>query len=249
MAITLGIDTGGTYTDAVLIEDDATVLASAKSLTTRQDLAIGVGRAVEAVLASAKIAPEAVAMAALSTTLATNALVEGQGGRVALICAGFKDSDLDRQGLREALKGDPVLLAEGGHSHSGGEAKQLDREAVSASREKKVADFKTSQENNKKQAQALNMNAGNGDKIIQDIAGTYDMQFLDVARDYETDVIKLMGQEQEAYAAQQRRYNSIKPVVMPSRTGLLLNIGTIGAEGYQKYKTNLKPDTGEVVAP
>lgn len=132
MAITLGIDTGGTYTDAVLIEDDATVLASAKSLTTRQDLAIGVGRAVEAVLASAKIAPEAVAMAALSTTLATNALVEGQGGRVALICAGFKDSDLDRQGLREALKSDPVLLAEGGHSHSGGEAKQLDREAVSA---------------------------------------------------------------------------------------------------------------------
>lgn len=132
MAITLGIDTGGTYTDAVLIEDDATVLASAKSLTTRQDLAIGVGRAVEAVLASAKIAPEAVAMAALSTTLATNALVEGQGGRVALICAGFKDSDLDRQGLREALKGDPVLFAEGGHSHSGGEAKQLDREAVSA---------------------------------------------------------------------------------------------------------------------
>lgn len=132
MAITLGIDTGGTYTDAVLIEDDATVLASAKSLTTRQDLAIGVGRAVEAVLASAKIAPEAVAMAALSTTLATNALVEGQGGRVALICAGFKDADLDRQGLREALKGDPVLFAEGGHSHSGVEAKQLDREAVSA---------------------------------------------------------------------------------------------------------------------
>jgi len=85
------------------------------------------------------------------------------------------------------------------------------------------------------------MNAGNGDKIIQDIAGTYDMQFLDVARDYETDVIKLMGQEQEAYAAQQRRYNSIKPVVMPSRTGLLLNIGTIGAEGYQNYKNNLKP--------
>lgn len=118
---------------------------------------------------------------------------------------------------------------------------KIDREAVSASREKKVADFKTSQENNKKQAQALNMNAGNGDKIIQDIAGTYDMQFLDVARDYETDVIKLMGQEQEAYAAQQRRYNSIKPVVMPSRTGLLLNIGTIGAEGYQNYKNNLKP--------
>ena len=75
------------------------------------------------------------------------------------------------------------------------------------------------------------------------------MQFLDVARDYEMDVIKLMGQESDAYAAQQRRYNSIKPVAMPSRTGLMLQVATIGAEGYQKYQNNQKPDTGEVVAP
>ncbi len=67
------------------------------------------------------------------------------------------------------------------------------------------------------------------------------MQFLDVARDYETDVIKLMGQETEAYAAQQRRYNVIKPVPMPSQTGLLLQVATAGAEGYQNYKENQKP--------
>ena len=118
---------------------------------------------------------------------------------------------------------------------------KIDREAVAASREKQLADFKIKQENNKKQAQALNMNAGNGVKIVQDIAGTYDMQFLDVARDYETDVIKLMGQESEAYAAQQRRYNVIKPVPMPSQTGMLLQVATIGAEGYQDYKENQKP--------
>ncbi|WMM94966.1 hypothetical protein HTVC168P_gp36 [Pelagibacter phage HTVC168P] len=126
---------------------------------------------------------------------------------------------------------------------------KIDAEYVLASREKKAEDFKTKQESAKKQAQALNMNAGNGVKIIQDIAGTYDMQFLDVARDYETDVIKLMSQEREAYAAQQRRYNSIKPVAMPSQTGLMLQVATIGAEGYQTYKNNQKPDTGEVVAP
>ena len=126
---------------------------------------------------------------------------------------------------------------------------KIDAEYVLASREKKAEDFKTKQESAKKQAQALNMNAGNGAKIIQDIAGTYDMQFLDVARDYETDVIKLMSQEREAYAAQQRRYNSIKPVAMPSQTGLMLQVATIGAEGYQTYKNNQKPDTGEVVAP
>jgi hypothetical protein len=112
---------------------------------------------------------------------------------------------------------------------------------VSASREKKAEEFKISQENNKKQAQALNLNAGNGVKIVQDIAGTYDMQFLDVVRDYETDVMKLTGQESEAYAAQQRRYNSIKPVTMPSRTGMLLQVATIGAEGYQSYKKAQAP--------
>ncbi|WP_273486518.1 hydantoinase/oxoprolinase N-terminal domain-containing protein, partial [Lentibacter algarum] len=43
MAILLGVDTGGTYTDAVLLRDEEEVLASAKSLTTRHDLAIGIG--------------------------------------------------------------------------------------------------------------------------------------------------------------------------------------------------------------
>lgn len=132
MGVTLGIDTGGTYTDAVLIRDDRDVLASAKALTTRQDLAIGVGEAVAAVLAQSGVAPAEIAMAALSTTLATNALVEGQGGRVALVYVGFREGDLDRHGLREALKGDPALVVAGGHSHAGTEARGLDREAVSA---------------------------------------------------------------------------------------------------------------------
>ena len=125
---------------------------------------------------------------------------------------------------------------------------KIDGEYVTTSREKKAEEFRLNQEKNKKQAQLLNLNAGNGDKIIQDIAGIYDLQFLDVARDYETDIIKLMGQEKDAYAAQQRRYNSIRPVPMPSQTGLMLQVATIGAEGYQKFKDNQKPDTREVVA-
>ena len=43
MTLLLGVDTGGTYTDAVLIRDEAHVIASAKSLTTREDLALGIG--------------------------------------------------------------------------------------------------------------------------------------------------------------------------------------------------------------
>ncbi len=130
MAILLGVDTGGTYTDAVLIRDEREVIASAKSLTTKHDLALGIGGAVRAVLTESGIAPKDVALASLSTTLATNALVEGQGGRVALIYVGFKESDLERHGLSEALKGDPVLVLAGGHNHAGGEAAPLDLAAL-----------------------------------------------------------------------------------------------------------------------
>ena len=126
MALLLGVDTGGTYTDAVLIRDEAVVVASAKSLTTRHDLAIGVGAAVRAVLAEADVAPADISLASLSTTLATNALVEGQGGRVALIYIGFREKDLQGHGLAEALKGDPCIVLTGGHNHAGGEAAPLD---------------------------------------------------------------------------------------------------------------------------
>ncbi len=132
MALALGVDTGGTYTDAVLIRDEREVIASAKSLTTRADLAIGVGKAISAVLDEAQVTPDQISMASLSTTLATNALVEGQGGRVALIYIGFKESDLEKHGLRDALKGDPALVVAGGHSHAGGEVAKLDVEVLEA---------------------------------------------------------------------------------------------------------------------
>jgi N-methylhydantoinase A/oxoprolinase/acetone carboxylase beta subunit len=130
MAILLGVDTGGTYTDAVLIRDEEVVLARAKALTTRHDLAIGVGEAVRAVLAASNVAPADVGMASLSTTLATNALVEGQGGRVALIYVGFRAQDLEAQGLSDALAGDPVCVLAGGHNHDGSQVVSLDETAL-----------------------------------------------------------------------------------------------------------------------
>ncbi len=132
MALALGVDTGGTYTDAVLIRDEAVVVARAKALTTRHDLALGVGAAVRAVLAEAGVGPGDIGLAALSTTLATNALVEGQGGRVALILVGFRPTDPERPDLREALSGDPACVISGGHSHAGAEAAPLDIAALNA---------------------------------------------------------------------------------------------------------------------
>lgn len=122
--VCLGLDTGGTYTDAVLWADSGgkgEILASAKALTTRHDLAIGIAGAAGKVLASSAVAPGDIALVSMSTTLATNALVEGQGERAALVLAGFAEADLKRGGLAEALGADPVLLLPGGHDVHGKE--------------------------------------------------------------------------------------------------------------------------------
>ncbi|MEM9575802.1 MAG: hydantoinase/oxoprolinase family protein [Pseudomonadota bacterium] len=132
MSLLLGVDTGGTYTDAVLIRDEKHVVASAKSLTTRHDLAVGIGGAVGAVLSEAAVDPAKISMASLSTTLATNALVEGQGGRIALIYIGFRERDLEAHGLLDALRGDPVLVCAGGHDHAGAESQPLDEAGLRA---------------------------------------------------------------------------------------------------------------------
>ncbi len=131
MSFRLGIDTGGTYTDAVLWSETAGIVAKAKALTTRHDLAVGIAGAVDAVLRSAQVRPDAVKLVSMSTTLATNALVEGQGGRVALVMIGFSEADLARDGLRAALASDPVIFCRGGHDVHGN-AHPLDLEPLAA---------------------------------------------------------------------------------------------------------------------
>lgn len=133
MAILLGVDTGGTYTDAVIYDEAAgRVLGKAKALTTPRDLAVGVGGAVSAALARSGAAPGDIAMASLSTTLATNALVEGHGDAAALVMIGFSEGDLARAGLSGALGADPVIFAAGGHDSAGNETARLDLAALAA---------------------------------------------------------------------------------------------------------------------
>nr|WP_153369434.1 hydantoinase/oxoprolinase family protein [Rhizobium sp. ICMP 5592] len=118
----LGIDTGGTYTDAVLFHETDGIVAKAKSLTTRHDLAVGIAGVVDTVIAKAGVPVSAIGLVSLSTTLATNALVEGQGGRAGLVMIGFGPDDLKRDGLAEALGSDPVLFLPGGHNVHGNES-------------------------------------------------------------------------------------------------------------------------------
>ena len=86
MAIGIGIDTGGTYTDAVVYDfETKAVLAKGKSPTTTQDLAQGIGGALDTLPRGLL---ERAELVALSTTLATNACVEGKGGRARLVLMG-----------------------------------------------------------------------------------------------------------------------------------------------------------------
>ena len=92
MTLVIGLDTGGTYTDAALIDvSERRVLATGKSLTTVDDLSVGVGEAIAKILQVFDGQASNISMVSLSTTLATNAIVEGVGGRVGLFMIGFDD--------------------------------------------------------------------------------------------------------------------------------------------------------------
>src|SRR5690349_11462066 len=86
----LGVDVGGTFTDAVLAVDGR--LYTAKAPTTPDDQSEGVLDAVNAVLEKAGKQADAVAEFAHGTTAATNALLEGQGAKTVFVATeGFED--------------------------------------------------------------------------------------------------------------------------------------------------------------
>src|SRR3954453_11873597 len=86
----LGVDVGGTFTDAVLLDGGA--VHTAKVPTTPREESTGVVRAIAAVLARAGATPSDVEVFAHGMTVATNALLEERGARTALVATrGFAD--------------------------------------------------------------------------------------------------------------------------------------------------------------
>jgi N-methylhydantoinase A/oxoprolinase/acetone carboxylase beta subunit len=71
----LGIDVGGTNTDAVIVDEQLQIIASVKTHTTR-DVTTGINQAITRVLEDAKIDRKAIKYAMLGTTHCTNAIVE-----------------------------------------------------------------------------------------------------------------------------------------------------------------------------
>lgn len=120
MTLGLGLDTGGTNTDAVIMDlEERTVLSKSKSPTTKDDLSIGIRRSLESL---DRDLLGQVSLASLSSTLATNSVVEGKGARVALICIG--------QECEVPTELEASITVAGGHNGHGGEENTLDEDAV-----------------------------------------------------------------------------------------------------------------------
>ena len=129
----IGIDTGGTYTDAVIVDlGNRSIIASAKAVTTHGDLSIGVSAALAKVLddAGTEFDRDDVSLVSVSTTLATNALVEGRGSPVAAVLIGFDEGMLERSRITEEIPEDLVVMVAGGHDHAGNEKAALDIETL-----------------------------------------------------------------------------------------------------------------------
>src|ERR1700759_501291 len=100
----LGVDVGGTFTDAVLAFEGQ--LATAKAPSTPEDQSEGVIAAVQAVLERAGRPAREIEAFSHGMTVATNALLEGHGARTALIATdGFTDLiELGRQNRPELYR-------------------------------------------------------------------------------------------------------------------------------------------------
>ena len=129
MAYSLGIDTGGTFTDVVLLDVQRQVVASAKSLTTRFDLAQGIAGALDQL-------PQAllgkVTLVSLSTTLTTNSVVEGRGSPVCVLLAGYDALQVKSSGLVDLLGNEGIVSLSGGHDAGGIATQALDEAAARA---------------------------------------------------------------------------------------------------------------------
>jgi N-methylhydantoinase A/oxoprolinase/acetone carboxylase beta subunit len=129
--IGIGIDTGGTYTDAVIYDfTERKILGAAKAPTTRRDLSQGILEALD------KLPPELLKSAeiiALSTTLATNACIEGRGGRSKLIFLGGDEKVINEFGGNYGLPpAEDIYIQESYTTFSGDVEKEPDWELFNA---------------------------------------------------------------------------------------------------------------------
>src|SRR5580658_4895367 len=131
--IWIGVDTGGTYTDAVALDARRCVVATAKALTTHWDLSLGLAAAIRGVLEELpeNARREHIALVSVSTTLATNAVIEKRFSQICTLLIGFDEQMVERSAIKRA-GGGVIVRVRGGHDATGEEAEPLDAEAIDA---------------------------------------------------------------------------------------------------------------------
>lgn len=137
--IGIGIDTGGTCTDGVIYDfAQKKILASAKALTTRQDLTVGICAVLDALPQELLQKADIVG---LSTTLATNACVENKGGRAKLLFLGGDKSVVDKVGARYGFQNPEDIYYEDRITNLAGEIlREPDWEKLSSTIEERFGD-------------------------------------------------------------------------------------------------------------
>lgn len=141
--LVIGIDAGGTFTDAVAVSlREQRVLAAGKAPTTHHDLSIGIRNAL---LKLPEHFRRTAGRLAISTTLATNAIVEEKGSRTGLLLIGYDDDVSSRVTIGS---GDIKARVFGRHDIYGQEIEPLDEEgllaAATSMREKGMEAFAVS---------------------------------------------------------------------------------------------------------
>ena len=92
MSVRLAIDIGGTFTDATLIDEETGDVSIAKVLSTPADPSLGFMQAVDRVLAAGGVGAGQVGFVVHATTVATNAIIEGNIARSGFVTTeGFRD--------------------------------------------------------------------------------------------------------------------------------------------------------------
>jgi len=135
MIYRIGIDVGGTNTDAVILDENFTLVAKAKTPTTA-DVSSGIYTAMSLVLQESDIERNKIKYAMLGTTHATNAVVERKRlNKVAVIRIGLPATQAIRpltgwpQDIKQAI-GNLQFLVAGGHEFDGREISPLDEKAL-----------------------------------------------------------------------------------------------------------------------
>jgi N-methylhydantoinase A/oxoprolinase/acetone carboxylase beta subunit len=125
----LGVDTGGTYTDCVVVDLNTGMLISkSKSFTTPYDFSQGIIKSIDLALGQGLVDVNDIKLVSISTTLATNSILQGKGWEVGIVLIGYQPAGIQELGAE-------IAFVRGGHDIQGKELEPLDEVAVKSAAE------------------------------------------------------------------------------------------------------------------